>query len=251
MYGTKVRIRILSVPVTFTEDDHGTGYLIAVLLYLSSKYKRDDRFGDPRFLPFSTKPCVLSPDDHRPSLQQQAFKASRGTRFSWHELFALPSLFVGPASRPSVLTAPPYWTPSAQDPVCKPILATTTLRHQLHGQVAGAMSILAPCANRTKARPCRSYQDRPTAGRLLLSGESFECLHPSFLAARHLCCTRPPDCHVCRSQPRNKRDRRTSFQRRAQLSYIPGSSRTEFPSASAHGPLPTGPQTRLCSSFHS
>ena len=32
VYGTKVRIRILSVPVTFTEDDHGTGYLIAVLL---------------------------------------------------------------------------------------------------------------------------------------------------------------------------------------------------------------------------
>ena len=29
-------------------------------------------------------------------------------------------------------------------------------------------------------------------------------LHPSFETARHLCCTRPPDCHVCRSQPRNK-----------------------------------------------
>ena len=39
MCGTKVRIRILSVPVTFTEDDHGTDYLIAVLLYLSSEYK--------------------------------------------------------------------------------------------------------------------------------------------------------------------------------------------------------------------
>ena len=36
MYGTKakVRIRILSVPVTFTEDDHGTGCLIAVLLLI-------------------------------------------------------------------------------------------------------------------------------------------------------------------------------------------------------------------------
>ena len=146
-----------------------------------------------------------------------------------------------------------------KEPVYEPILATATLRHQLHGQVAGAMSILAPCANRTKARPCRSYQDRSTAGRLLLSGESFECLHPSFLTARHLCCTRPPDCHVCRSQPRNKRDRRTSFQRRglvvaqasAQISSIHGSSRTGFKSALAHVPPRTGPKTRLCGSSHS
>ena len=125
--------------------------------------------------------------------------------------------------------------------MCEPILATATLRYQLHGQVAGAMSILAPCANRTKARPCRSYQDRSTAGRLLLSGESFECLHPSFLTARHLCCTRPPDCHVCRSQPRNKRDRRTSFQRRAQLSYIHGSFEDRIPERL--GPRPSTDRT--------
>ena len=98
-------------------------------------------------------------------------------------------------------------------------------------------------------------EPRPVLAGAIRTGQRQE--HPSFLTARHLCCTRPPDCHVCRSQHRIKRDRRTLFQRRALVAtrsgastaiLDPRSSADRTQDALTHGPPRTGPKTHLCGS---
>ena len=133
----KVRIRILSVPVMFTEDDHGTGCLIAVLLLICLLNIRKQSLQRQPLSPLQLQPCVLPLDDHRPSLQQQAFKASRGTRFSWHELLAPSSLVVGIAS----ITGRPHLRKSFG---FAKFLRPPALRHQPPWTVAGANEYLDP-----------------------------------------------------------------------------------------------------------
>ena len=220
---------------------------------MSSEYKEAVASAILAFSP-QLQPCVLSPDDHRPSLQQQAFKASRGTRFPWHELLAPSSLVVGIAN---ITGRPPPQHYGTQQPGQQ----LNAMSFLTHGPQRTGTKTLAHGPSRTgpKTRLRSSYHGRPLC-RPLRSGHSSRCsLHPSFVAAHYLCCTRPPDCHVCRSSYRITRDRRTLFQRRALVAtrsgpstaiLDPRSSADRTQDALIHGPPRTGPKTHLCVSSH-